>query len=446
MNSREIILKILIDINTNGAYSNISINKHLEKNKKIENENFIREVVYGVLENKKYIDYIISQVSSIRIEKIQSLTLEILRMGVYQVIFMDRIPDRAAVNETVNLSKKYGHKGIVGFVNGVLRNISKNKEKLMIVKNKDKLTYLSIKYSYPKWMIENWIKEYGYEFTEKLCKGNNSRPKLNIRVNTLKISRDQLLDIFSSYGYIVYKTKYAKDGLIIDNPRRITSLEEYRNGYFIIQDESSMLVSQTIDPKEGSLVLDLCSAPGGKSTHMAQIMNNSGKIISRDIYSHKLHLVQENAHRLGIDIIETEIFDATKFDEKFREKADYCIIDAPCSGLGIIRRRPEIKWNRKEEDIQELTKIQWEIINNAKSYLKPGGVMVYSTCTISKEENEDMVNKFLLENSQFKLIGFEDKFNYKKNIEKAKDGYVQLFPHIHNTDGFFIAKFKKINS
>ncbi|NMB08793.1 MAG: transcription antitermination factor NusB, partial [Tissierellia bacterium] len=176
MNSREIILKILIDINTNGAYSNISINKHLEKNKKIENENFIREVVYGVLENKKYIDYIISQVSSIRIEKIQSLTLEILRMGVYQVIFMDRIPDRAAVNETVNLSKKYGHKGIVGFVNGVLRNISKNKEKLMIVKNKDKLTYLSIKYSYPKWMIENWIKEYGYEFTEKLCKGNNSRP------------------------------------------------------------------------------------------------------------------------------------------------------------------------------------------------------------------------------------------------------------------------------
>lgn len=446
MNSREIILKILIDINTNGAYSNISINKHLEKNKKIENENFIREVVYGVLENKKYIDYIISQVSSIRIEKIQSLTLEILRMGVYQVIFMDRIPDRAAVNETVNLSKKYGHKGIVGFVNGVLRNISKNKEKLMIVKNKDKLTYLSIKYSYPKWMIENWIKEYGYEFTEKLCKGNNSRPKLNIRVNTLKISRDQLLDIFSSYGYIVYKTKYAKDGLIIDNPRRITSLEEYRNGYFIIQDESSMLVSQTIDPKEGSLVLDLCSAPGGKSTHMAQIMNNSGKIISRDIYSHKLHLVQENAHRLGIDIIETEIFDATKFDEKFREKADYCIIDAPCSGLGIIRRRPEIKWNRKEEDIQELTKIQWEIINNAKSYLKPGGVMVYSTCTISKEENEDMVNKFLLENSQFKLIGFEDKFNSKKNIEKSKDGYVQLFPHIHNTDGFFIAKFKKINS
>jgi 16S rRNA (cytosine967-C5)-methyltransferase len=446
MNSREIILKILIDINANGAYSNISINRHLKNNKNIENENFIREIVYGVIENKLYLDYIISQVSKTKIDKIHSTTLEILRMGVYQIIFMDKIPDRASVNESVNLSKKYGHKGIAGFVNGVLRNISRNKEKLMEVKKEDKIDFLSIKYSYPKWIIRNWIKEYNYEFTEEILKGDNSRPKLNIRVNTLKINRDKLLDIFSNYGFNAYKTKYAKDGLIIENPSRINSLEEYKKGYFTIQDESSMLVSQIIDPVEGYLVLDLCSAPGGKSTHMGQLMKNNGKIISRDIYEHKLQLVENNANRLGIDIIETETFDAIKLDKNLIGKVDYCIIDAPCSGLGIIRRRPEIKWNRIEKDIEELKNIQWEILNNAKDYLKIGGIMVYSTCTISKGENENMVEKFLLENKEFQLVDFYDKFDSKENISNSREGHIQLFPHIHNTDGFFISKLKKINN
>lgn len=446
MNSREIILKILIDVNINGAYSNYSINKHLKNNKNLESENLIREMVYGVIENKKYIDYIISQVSNIKITKVHSTTLEILRMGVYQIIFMDKIPDRAAVSEAVNLSKKYGHKGIVKFVNGVLRNIVRNKKRLMEVSNKDEVNYLSIKYSHPEWMVRNWIKEYGYEFTQNLCRWNNSKPKLNIRVNTLKISRKNLLEKLTDYGYIVHKAPYAKDGLIIDNPKRITNIEEYQKGYFMIQDESSMLVSQVIDPKEGSLVLDLCSAPGGKSTHVGQLMKNNGRIISRDIYDHKLKLVRENGNRLGVEIIETEKFDATLLDQSLVGKIDYCIVDAPCSGLGIIRRRPEIKWNRSEEDVRSLTNIQYNILNNAKNYLKPGGIMVYSTCTILKAENQNIVDNFLLENNKFKLIGFEDKFSSIKNIEGAKEGYIQLFPHIHNTDGFFIAKFKKIDS
>ena len=446
MDSREIILKILIDININGAYSNISINKYLKNNKNVENENFIREIVYGVIENKIYIDYIISQVSKTKIEKIHPNTLEILRMAVYQIIFMDKIPDRAAVNEAVNLSKKYGHKGISGFVNGVLRNIIRNKDKLMEIQVDNKIDFLSIKYSHSKWMVENWIEDYGYEFTEKILKGNNSRPKLNIRANTLKISRDELLNMLSNYGFNAYETKYAKDGIVIENPRQITFLDEYKKGYFIIQDESSMLVSQVIDAREDKLALDLCAAPGGKSTHMGQLMKNSGEIISRDIYEHKLQLIKDNANRLGIDIIYTEIFDARKLDENLINKVDYCIIDAPCSGLGIIRRRPEIKWNRKKEDIKELNSIQWEILNNAKEYLKPGGIMVYSTCTISKAENENMVERFLCENKKFELVDFYDKFSNKENVDNSKNGYLQLFPHIHNTDGFFIAKFKKINS
>lgn len=445
MNVREICLNILIDVHSKGAYSNYTINKYIKENIKIKDENLIREIVYGVIENRLYLDYIISKLSSIKVEKIQPPILDILRMGVYQMAFMDKIPDRAAVNESVNLSKKYGHKGISGFVNGVLRNFSRNKEKLMVVEVSNSVDYISIKYSYPKWIIRRWINEFGYEFTEKLCISNNSKPKLNIRVNRLKTNREELSDKLSSYGYIVYNTRYAKDGIIVENPIRITEREEFQQGCFTIQDESSMLVGQIANPKEGSLVMDLCSAPGGKATHIAEIMGNKGKVISRDIYEHKLRLIKENSNRLGINIIETEIFDALKVDNTMVGKADYCIIDAPCSGLGIIRRRPDIKWNRKEEDIKELVRMQKAILNNAKKYVKPGGIIVYSTCTIGKEENLDVVMDFLKANKNFSLLGFGELLDSLENIETGNKGYVQLFPHIHGTDGFFIARIIKKN-
>lgn len=445
MNSREIALKVLMDVHQNGAFSNYSINKYLKEKDNIKDENLIREIVYGVIENILYLDYIISKLSNIKVEKIDPKILDILRIGVYQMAFMDKIPHRAAVNESVNLAKKYGHKGIVGFTNGILRNFSRNKEDLMKIDTKDKLEYLSIKYSHPRWMIERWIKEFSLEFTEKLLISNNSKPKLNIRVNTLKIRRDELRTILSDYGYTVYNTEYASDGLIVEDPIRITEIEEFKNGYFTIQDESSMLVAQILSPKENAIVMDLCSAPGGKSTHIGQIMNNKGKIISWDIYEHKLNLVRENAKRLGITIINTEVQDATELNHDMIETADYCIVDAPCSGLGIIRRRPEIKWNRKEEDIKDLTEMQKKIINNAGKYLKPGGVMVYSTCTIEKKENIDVVQGFLKENKNFKLSGFSSFLCSTQNIDTAEKGYVQLFPNIHGTDGFFIARLIKEN-
>lgn len=445
MNSREIGLKILMDIELKGSFSNYAIRKYLKGGMDVKDENLIRELVYGVMDNRLYIDHIISRLSKVKIKKIQPAILEILRMGVYQIAFMDKIPDRAAVNEAVNLSKKFGHEGAAGFVNGVLRNFSRNKETLMIVEEKNPIAYLSIKYSHPKWMVERWVDEYGYEFTEKLCKENNSKPRLNIRVNNLKTNREQLINSLSDYGYRVYKTKYAKDGIIIDNPVRITEVEEFKLGHFIIQDESSMLVSQIANPKEGNLVLDLCSAPGGKSTHMGELMGNKGRIISRDIYAHKLDLVKENSDRLGIDIMEIEMFNALDLDNSMVGKVDYCILDAPCSGLGIIRRKPDIKWNRKEEDIKELKEIQINILNIAKHYVKPGGIIIYSTCTIGREENLDVVNRFLKDNKEFRLSGFEDLVDSKENMDTVKDGYIQLFPHIHGTDGFFIARIQKKN-
>lgn len=443
MNAREIALKILLDVHLKGAYSNYSISKHLKGIENKQDESLVREIVYGVIENLSYIDYMISKLSNRRLEKVDPKILDILRIGVYQMAFMDKIPHRAAVNESVNLAKKYGHKGLVGFTNGLLRNFSRKKEEIMKIDLKDQVDYLSIKYSHPKWMVKRWLKEFSYEFTEDLLIHNNSKPKLNIRVNTLKTTREELKDLLLNSGYRVTESSYAKDGLIVEDPLRITETEEFQKGYFTIQDESSMLVAQVLSPKEKSLVIDLCSAPGGKSTHMGQLMKNKGKIISCDIYDHKLDLVRENAYRLGITIIETKIQDALKLNEDFIEKADYLLVDAPCSGLGIIRRRPEIKWNRKEEDIKDLSKMQKAILDNAGRYLKPGGVMVYSTCTIEREENMGVIEDFLEGNKNFALEGFSDLLS--SPIDTEDKGYIQLFPHIHGTDGFFVARLRKEN-
>ncbi|SHI04288.1 16S rRNA (cytosine(967)-C(5))-methyltransferase RsmB [Sporanaerobacter acetigenes] len=442
-NAREVALNILIEIDEKGAYSNIVLNKiGREKLSKLD-ENFVRELVYGVLENRLYLDWVIKKFSKIKLKKIEPIILEILRMGVYQIVLMDKIPDSAAVNESVKLAKKYSHIGSAKYVNGLLRNVSRNKDSIREIDLEDKKEYLRIKYSHPEWMINRWLEEFGEEFTEDLCRANNTRPKLNIRINTLKIKREQLKYILESKGYIVSNTNYASDGLIIENPQGIIDIEEFKAGFFIIQDESSMLVSQILDPKEGSLVLDLCSAPGGKTTHIAQKMNNHGKILARDIYEHKLKLVQENSNRLGIDIIKTEKFDSIELDENLIEKVDYALIDAPCTGLGMIRRRPEIKWNRTENDIVNMSDIQYKILKNASKYLKSGGTLVYSTCSIEREENIDIINKFISENEDFKLVSVDNLLDSKENVSTAKDGYIELFPHIHGTDGFFVAKLLK---
>ncbi len=443
LTAREVAFNILYDIYVNGAFSNIAIKEHVGILLNNKDENLVREIVYGVLENELYIDYIISKVSNIKQKKIHNKILIILRTGIYQLLFMNKIPDSAAVNESVNLAKKHGHKGSIGFVNGILRNISKNKEELLEITTKDKVEYISIKYSHPKWMVKRWINEFGEDFTEEICKKNNAYPELHIRVNTLKTNKNDLKKKLSSKGLIVKNANYAYDSLIIENPVRITELDEFKSGLFIIQDQSSTMVGQIMNPIPGSKIIDLCSAPGGKATHLAQLMNNNGKILCFDIYEHKLRLIEDNAKRLGINIIETKLGDALELNESLINTADYLLVDSPCSGLGLIRRKPEIKRNRNEDDIMNLIDIQYKILNNAKEYLKIGGVLVYSTCTIEKDENINMVNKFLKQNSNFRLVNIEDNISNKDNINSLKYGYIQLYSHIHNTDGFFIAKMIK---
>ncbi len=443
VNARNVALRILLDIGENKGYSNLSITKHINQEIPSKDENLIRELVYGSLENRIYIDYIVSKASKIKLNKIHPTIMEILRLGIYQIAFMEKIPDSAAVNESVKLAKKYGHMGSTAYVNGVLRSISRNKEAFLSIDIRDEVKYLSVKYSHPEDILKRFIKDFGRDFTEDLLEANNSTAFLNIRVNTLKSNKEDLKNKLEEKGFKVSFGDFARDCLIIHNPNKITSLEEFKNGEFTIQDESSMLVGQLLNPKEGSLVLDVCSAPGGKSTHIAQYMNNKGTIISRDIYDHKLKLIEENAKRLGINIIKTELYDALDLDEALIGKVDCLVVDAPCSGLGLIRRKPEIKWNRSLDDIDELSKLQGRILELVKAYLKKGGILIYSTCTILDQENIEIVQSFLEKNKEFKALAIEDSNLANKGFQTLDKGYIQLYPNKHRTDGFFIAKMIK---
>lgn len=444
MNSRQIALEILLDIEKNKGYSNISIKNFLKKYREEENANFIRELVYGVLENKDYLDYIIRKKSSVRLKKIHPTVLMILRMGVYQLCFLDRVPESAAVNESVKLTQANKLVKSKGFVNGILRSVAREKDKLMEVQGVKDNEYLSIRYSHPQWLVDKWIGEYGYDFTKELCRINNTRPELNIRVNSRKIGREELRLRLEDLGFKVRNTVYSSYGLVIENPSRIVESEEFKDGLFTIQDESSMLVAEIMDPDKPSLVLDLCSAPGGKATHIGELMDDSGRIIARDIYSHKLDLIKKNYKRLGLTNIESQLHDGLKLDKDMIGQVDYCLLDAPCSALGTIRRSPEVKWTRSPEDIKDILGLQIQLLDIASKYVKLGGVLIYSTCTINTDENIDMIETFLEKNQDFRLMAI-DKANLKE-FETSRKGYLEIYPNLHNMDGFFIAKLERINN
>ncbi|HOQ37299.1 MAG TPA: 16S rRNA (cytosine(967)-C(5))-methyltransferase RsmB [Acetivibrio sp.] len=440
--ARETALKILYDINDKGAYSNISLNKYLNDQELRDiDRSFITDIVYGTMNRRLTVDYFIEKYSSIKIKKLSPWILNILRMGIYQLLFTDRIPVSAACNESVRLAKKYGHMASSKYVNAVLRNIARNKDNLPYPdKDSDLLTYLSVKYSHPQWMVEEWLKRFGEEFTEELLKANNSIPLFTVRVNTLKISKDSLAEILEKDGFEIENGKYLEEALIIKNPVSVQKMEAFKKGYFQVQDESSMLVAKVLDPKPGETVLDVCSAPGGKSTHIAQLMNNKGTVISRDIHEHKIKLIDEAKKRLGLDIIKTEVFDAVTLDDGLIEKADRVLVDAPCTGLGIIRRKPDIKWSRNSGDKKEITELQERILSTASKYVKKGGVLVYSTCTVEPEENEETVERFIKNNGDFYLEDITPLVPKTLKKESLIKGYLQLYPNIDGVDGFFISR------
>ena len=420
------------------SYSNIVINNDM---KNVDNRflSLYRKSVLGVVENLIFIDWIINQVSKTKTKKMETDVLLVLRLAVYQIFFLDKSHENIVVNESVQYIKDNGNIRASKFVNAVLRNILRSKDNLIGKMNElPRDDYLSVKYSYPKELIVKWEKQFGKD-VDKVLIANNTEAPLEIRVNTLKIQRDELIKLFEEKGIKSYKCKYADKGLIIENPFEIDKTDEYKNGLFSVQSESSMLAGQILNPKENSFIIDVCAAPGGKTLNAAEMMNNTGKILSRDIYPAKLRLIENEIKRLGIKNVKVEKYDARKLDESLVGKADYVIADVPCSGLGIIRRKPEIKYN--ETDLKDITEIQYKILENASKYLKQSGELVYSTCTTNKEENIEIINRFL-KNKNFILADFSDIIN--EDFKTAKDGYIEIYPHLHGMDGFFIAKLKRL--
>lgn len=440
MKAREIAYKVLLDIEKNKNYSNMAINKHF-KDVKMSNQDrgLATEIIYGVIENKYYIDYMIDKLSKVKTNKMEIYVKTLLRMGIYQIMFLNSISDYAAVNETVNLAKKKNSK-VSGFINGILRNVIRQKEEIGKVKTKDDVDYLAIKYSYDKWMIRNWMIHFGKEFTEELLEANNERPNIYLRTNTLKITRDELIKKLEKQNIKAEKVNVVEEAIKVEHLKDIENNSLYKEGLFTVQDVSSMLVGKVMNPKENSLVLDVCSAPGGKTTHMATLMNNTGQVVSRDIYDHKLKLIKAASKRLGLTNVDVEEFDGMKLDRESIGKFDYVLADVPCSGLGIIRRKPEIKYKEKEE-FRQLPPIQKKILENASKYVKVGGTLIYSTCTIQDSENIDVVNEFLQKNKNFELVPIKE---VNVDLENQEKGYMKIYPNVHDMDGFFISKLIRV--
>ncbi len=441
--AREIALKALYKIEKEDAYSNIALNQVLKENKNIDERDvgLISELVYGTITWKLTLDEIIKKYSNIKLKKISVWILNILRMGIYQIIFLDKIPKSAAVNESVNLAKRYGHKSSSNFVNAILRKVSVNDYK-ELEEIKDDKERISKTTSMPMWIIEELLKQKDIKEVEEICKNSNLKPNTTIRINKLKTNKKELEEKLGKRK-IKYLEGSLEDFFVLKKVKNIENIDLFKEGFFTVQDEGAGLIVDVLAPKEDECILDACSSPGGKTTYIAEKMKNKGKIEAWDIHEHRIKLVQNAAKRLGINIIQAKTQDATEFNQDLVGKFDKILLDVPCLGLGVIKRKPDIKWKRKKEDIEEITKIQKAILDNCSKYLKKNGELVYSTCSILKEENEDIIERFLKENLDFKICKENEK-NYENIvIFGEKDKYINIYPSNEN-DGFFICKLRKM--
>lgn len=428
MNEREIIVEALMEILEKKSYSHLVMRGVLDKYDYLEKQqrSFIKRCVEGTIEQKIRLDFCIDQFSKTKCEKMKPFIRTLLRMGAYQILFMDQIPDSAACNECVKLAKKRGFSQLSGFVNGVLRSLSRGKEQIAYPnEEKEPLSYLSVMYSMPQWIVSMWMEMYGREETKQMLKGLlRGRPlTIRLRENLSEEERKTCLSKMKEQG-TDYKQHemlpYAYELTGVDSVARLYGYEE---GLFAVQDIGSMLVAELADIRPDMLVVDVCSAPGGKAMHVADKMMGTGQVIARDLTEQKIMLIEENIERLGIKNILPQVWDATCEDEKLVEKADVVIADLPCSGLGVIGRKGDIKYRVTKEDVLQIAKLQKEILQVVSRYVRPGGTLLFSTCTVTKQENEEN-KEFILANLPFTL-------------QKEK----QLLPGIDGSDGFYMAKF-----
>ena len=432
VNIRELVLGILLAVTKEEEYSHIALSAVLEKYQYLtkQERGFITRVTEGTLENMLELDYIINQFSKVKVNKMKPVIRCILRMSVYQLKYMDAVPASAACNEAVKLAERKGFRNLKGFVNGVLRNISRNLERIAYPdETTQPMLAYSIRYSIPEWMIEQWSEDYGIDRAKAIAEAFHKESRTVIRTNLTKTTPKELQEALTAEGITAEPVKLAEYpefdyAMYLSDYDYLAAIPQFHQGLFAVQDISSMLVVETAKPKPGDYVIDVCSAPGGKSLHAAEMMQNEGMVEARDLTEYKVKLIEENIDRCGMTNIRARQMDARVLDEASVKKADLVIADLPCSGLGVLRRKPDIRYRMTKEQEKSLVTLQREILSVVCEYVKPGGILMYSTCTIDKMENEENAAWFLKNHSDF-----------EQRMER------QIFPDEGEGDGFYIAKF-----
>ncbi|MBS6161201.1 MAG: 16S rRNA (cytosine(967)-C(5))-methyltransferase RsmB [Firmicutes bacterium] len=444
VNTRELILGILLEVNKEGQYSHLVIRSTLEKYQYLEKQEraFITRVCEGTLEYKLRLDYILNQFSTVPAEKMKPVIRELLRSSVYQILYMDSVPDSAVCNEAVKLARKKGFYNLTGFVNGVLRKVAREYGSIRFPGKEEPEDYLSVIYSMPKWLVQRFLEQYGFEKTEKMLESFLKEKPTTIRIREYLVEKEAVLESLKSQKVTVEKAPYVENAYYLKDYDYLPALDAFRVGSIQVQDVSSMLVGEIADPKEGDYVIDLCAAPGGKTLCIADKLKGTGRVDARDISRTKTDYIRENAIRQNfLNVVVTEK-DATQLDSESLEKADIVLADVPCSGLGVMGRKTDIKYKLNPAKMQELVGLQREILEQASTYVKPGGTLIYSTCTIGKEENQDNVEWFL-EHYPYELESLDPYLCEKLKSETTRKGYLQLLPGVHQCDGFFIARLKR---
>lgn len=431
VNTRELILGILMEITKNQEYSHIAIRNVLDKYQYLpkQDRKFITRVAEGTIENQLQIDYIINQFSKVKVNKMKPVIRNILRSGVYQLKYMDSVPDRAVCNEAVKLAEKKGFRNLKGFVNGVLRNISRNLDTIEYPqKEKEPIRYLSICYSVPEWIIEQWEHTYGIERVEEMLQAFLKESPTTIRVNLTAIEPEELIKRLTAQKITVEQDAELPYCLYLSDYDALNRIPEFEQGLFYVQDKSSMQVAEMAGVRQGDYCIDVCAAPGGKSLHIAEKLQGSGMVDSRDLSDYKVDMIHANRMRCQIGNMTEKVWDATQYDADSHERADVVIADLPCSGLGVLSRKSDIKYKMTQQGEKDLAALQRQILDTVWDYVRPGGVLMYSTCTIDRMENEENVEYFLGKHPQFAL-------------EEMK----QILPGVDGNDGFFIARMIRKN-
>ena len=433
--SRKTALRVLIACRTKGAWADAALKAQIARDGLSGPDAALcSRLVYGVMQNQLLLDFYLDAYCSQPVDHLQPPLSDILRLGAYQILFLDKVPDSAAVNESVNLSKIFKRGQAAGLVNAVLRKISQNKNDLPLIPDKDTERYLSIRYSHPKWLVKRLLPLLGRDETEAFLAANNGIAPLTVQVNPLRTTQEELLEELAACGVQAAPHAWVPDCLELSGTGDLTALKPFRDGKFLVQDPAARLVSLIADVRPGQKVLDVCAAPGGKSFSCAFAMGNEGRVLSCDLHENKLKRVREGAERLGVTCVETASADGRIFRPEWEGAFDTVLVDAPCSGLGIIRKKPDTRY-KKLDDLFALPVIQAAILENAARYVRPGGTLVYSTCTILPTENEEVTTAFLAEHPDFSM----EPFSLPQPVGET-EGRLTLWPQRHGTDGFYICR------